>query len=124
MTSGAIRNPFIAIVAISMTAASVQGIAHASEEDSSFGRVDVSTIPFDPNLLVRSATYTPSGKVLVSYADRNTDDPRYLKLAVMDDDGTNMRSFFSEKLPEREKDNGIRYMVFADNRRIFLGDFI
>jgi hypothetical protein len=27
-------------------------------------------------------------------------------------------------IPEREKDNGIRLMVFADNRRMFLSDFI
>src|SRR3546814_19230318 len=47
-----------------------------------------------------------------------------LNLAVMNDDGTNLHTFFSQKVPAREKDNGIRFMVFPDNRRIFLGDFI
>src|SRR3546814_11683341 len=42
----------------------------------------------------------------------------------MNDDGTNLQTFFSQKVPAREKDNGIRFMVFPDNRRIFLGDFI
>src|SRR3546814_20442690 len=75
-------------------------------------------------LVVRSATYTPSGKVLVSYAiDGNQDEPQ-LNLAVMNDDGTNLHTFFSQKVPARDKDNGIRFMVFPDNRRIFLGDFI
>lgn len=88
------------------------------------GRVEISTIPFNSDLTVKSATYTPSGKVLVSYTDRNTHNPRYVKLAVMDDDGKNLRPFFSQQLPVREKDNGVRFMVFSDNKRIFLGDFI
>ncbi len=32
------------------------------------GRYEVFTIPFDPKLTLRTGTYTPSGKVLVSYA--------------------------------------------------------
>src|SRR3546814_18129122 len=48
----------------------------------------------------------------------------FRSLAVMNDDGTNLHTFFSQKVPAREKDNGIRFMVFPDNRRIFLGDFI
>ena len=92
--------------------------------DPSIGRIKISTVPFSPNLRLRSATYTPSGKVLVSYAKNGTEDPRHINLAVMDDDGSNMKPFFSQEIPRREKDNGIRYMVFPDNRRIFLGDFI
>jgi hypothetical protein len=42
----------------------------------------------------------------------------------MDDDGKNFRPVFSGKLPDRQKDNGIRFMVFPDNKRVFLGDFI
>lgn len=91
---------------------------------SGVGRVQVSTVPFDPDLAVKSATYTPSGKVLVAYAARGERDPRRISLAVMDDDGTHLRTFFSRSVPPRAKDNGLRYMVFADNRRIFLGDFI
>jgi hypothetical protein len=92
--------------------------------DQLIGRVEIDTIPFASDLRLRSATYTPSGKVLVSYFDKSAKDERDISLAVMDDDGANLRTFFSERIPDREKDNGIRFMVFPDNRRIFLGDFI
>ncbi|MEW9856392.1 hypothetical protein [Novosphingobium sp. M1R2S20] len=87
-------------------------------------RFAVSTVPFDPNLDLRTGTYTPSGSVLVSYADKGVEDRRQVKLATMDDDGTDFRPFFSGQIPERAKDNGIRFMVFPDNKRIFLGDFV
>ena len=91
---------------------------------SAFGRVEVRTVPMPDNILFRTATYTPSGKVLVRYARDDAEDPRQVNLATMDDDGHNMRPFFSAKLPPRPKDNGIRFMVFADNKRVFLGDFV
>src|SRR3546814_16350711 len=75
-------------------------------------------------LVVRSATYTPSGKVLVSYAIDGNQDEHQLNLAVRNDDGTNLHTFFSQKVPARVKDNGIRFMVFPDKRRVFPGDFI
>lgn len=122
MTVGAIRTLLVSVLAAGLTAASAQSAA--AEARVAIGRAEVSTIPFDSGLILRTATYTPSGKVLVSYADDAAADPRYVKLAVMDDDGKNMRPFFAQKLPDRAKDNGLRYMVFADNRRIFTGDFI
>ncbi len=42
----------------------------------------------------------------------------------MDDNGGNLRPFFSGEIPPREKDNGYRFMVFPDDKRIFLGDFV
>lgn len=91
---------------------------------SSIGRYEVATIPLDPSVAVRSATYTPSGKVLLSYGNDEAEDRRQVNLATIDDDGRNMRPFFSQAIPARPKDNGIRFMVFPDNRRIFLGDFV
>lgn len=105
-------------------ASAIGGGAVVSGTSSEFGRYEIYTVPFDPNLVVRSATYTPSGKVLVSYAKDASQPRRQIDLATMDDDGRNMRPFFSQVLPERPKDNGIRFMVFADNKRIFLGDFV
>lgn len=114
----------LVVVAAGLSCAQPAAAALAAE-DPSFGRVEISTIPFDhPGLTLRSATYTPSGKVLVSYASAADADSRAVKLATMDDDGKNLRPFFAQKLPARAKDNGLRYMVFADNRRIFTGDFI
>ncbi len=88
------------------------------------GRVEIATVPFDEDLGLRSATYTPSGRVLVSYLAQGARDRRDLNLAVMDEDGANLQTFFAGRIPDREKDNGIRFMLFPDNRRIFLGDFI
>lgn len=88
------------------------------------GRVEVSTIAFDPLLRLRSGTYTPSGSILVSFADGSATDPRSISLATMNEDGTGMRTFFVGRVPDRPQDNGLRYMVFPDNQRIFLGDFI
>ena len=96
----------------------------ASGTARAIGRYEVFTVPFDPNLTLRTATYTPSGKVLVSYAKNAAQPRREIMLATQDDDGRNFRPFFSQALPERPKDNGIRFMVFADNKRIFTGDHI
>ena len=89
-----------------------------------FGRVIVRTVPMPGGIILHSATYTPSGRVLVSYAKSTGQAPRDIDLAVMDDEGSHFRPIWSGSLPERPKDNGIRYMVFPDNRRVFLGDFI
>lgn len=91
---------------------------------SSIGRHLIRTLPLDPDIVPSSATYTASGKVLIAYADPGSNDERSLNLALVDDDGRNFRRFFSQRVPERPKDNGLRYMVFQDNRRVFLGDFI
>ncbi len=93
-------------------------------EDPMLGRVEIFTVPLAPDIRLRSATYTPSGNVLVAYYPDATADVRHLSLAVMDDNGGNMRTFFSQPLPDRDKDNGIRFMVFPDNQRIFMGDFV
>lgn len=88
------------------------------------GRYDVRTVPLPDDIVFSSATYTPSGSVLVEYHDNADADPRDLRLATMADDGSDFRQFFAQRLPERPKDNGIRQMVFPDNRRIFTGDFV
>ncbi len=88
------------------------------------GRVVVRTVPTPPGVILRSATYTASGTVLVSYAKSADQDRRQVDLAVMNDDGSSFRPIWSGTLPPRPKDNGIRFMVFPDNKRVFLGDFI
>src|SRR3546814_911431 len=116
--------PLLILVAGSLTACAHRPSSEADAGKPLIGRYEISTIPVPGDLVVRSATYTPSGKVLVSYAIDGNQDEHQLNLAVMNDDGTNLHTFFSQKVPAREKDNGIRFMVFPDNRRIFLGDFI
>lgn len=97
---------------------------NAAEPLAPIGPVDIRTAPFDPGLFVRSATYTPSGRVLVTYADEERASERTISLATMNDDGTAVRTFYEGTLPERPQDNGVRFMVFPDNERIFLGDFV
>jgi hypothetical protein len=115
---------FIGCVISTLFSAGAIAATPQAAVDDAIGRVTISTIPFPEKFILRSATYTPSGKVLVNYRADKSDGDRQVSLAVMDDDGKNMRPFFSGKIPEREKDNGIRFMIFADNKRIFLGDFI
>ena len=119
------------VIALSLTLAMgtpafAQGEATAASGSpmAPFGRVLVRTLRPPAGVILRSATYTPSGRVLISYAKTPDQDRRELDLATMDDDGGNFRPVWSGALPERPKDNGIRYMVFPDNRRVFLGDFI
>lgn len=113
----------VLIVVAGSIAANAHTGSKAATAELEIGHHQVSTIPFDPKLIVDSATYTPSGKVLVSYA-RQGDAPHELNLAIMNDDGSNVRTIFSGKIPAREKDNGLRFMVFSDNKRVFLGDFV
>jgi hypothetical protein len=81
-------------------------------------------LPLDAHMALNTATYTPSGKVLVAYRPLGSSDERDVTLVVMDDDGRNARTIFKQRLADRPKDNGVRYMVFPDNKRVFLGDFI
>jgi hypothetical protein len=83
----------------------------------------VRTVPVPAELVVEGGTYTPSGKILVNYA-RTPGNDRDIGLATVNDDGSTFREFFAGVIPERPKDNGIRYMVFPDDRRIFMGDFV
>ncbi len=113
------------LLCLTMGSAIAGESTHAtSQADTPMGPVEVSTVPFDSDLNLRTATYTPSGKVLVVYNEDDDAGRRQVNLAVMDDDGENMNTFFSGTIPPREKDNGIRYMIFPDNERIFLGDFV
>ncbi len=114
----------LATSALCASAATTPSTDATVSTDPEFGRYQIRTIPFSADLRLRTATYTPSGKVLVAYWPEGRSDERHLDLAVIDDDGGNLRPFFSQKIPVREKDNGIRFMIFADNQRIFLGDFI
>ena len=109
---------------VAMIAAVFIALAEESVAASTIGDVLVASIPFETELRVRSATYTPSGKVLVSYAASDNTPRDVINLAVMDDNGENFSPFFSQTVVDRPRSNGIRYMVFADNRRIFLGDYI
>lgn len=119
------RLPVLAIGFVSVASLGVSAWAGPSEGvELRADQVRVRTLPLDPDLALGSATYTPTGKVLVAYRTKGSADERDLTLVVMDDDGRGARTIFKQRLPDRPKDNGIRYMVFPDNKRVFLGDFV
>jgi len=89
------------------------------------GRVNVDSVPLPEEVKLQSATYTYSGKVLISYKTENDIDiSDFYHLAVLDDDGSNFRKIFSGLIPTLPKANGIRYMPFQDNTRVLLGDYV
>lgn len=95
------------------------------EYSNEFGRIEFRTLPLPAFMTDVSGTYTCSGKVLVQYQTADDpDDPDFVNLAVLDDDGTHFHPIFSGVIKPGEKSNGIRYMVFQDNKRILLGDWI
>jgi hypothetical protein len=112
------------MIAVSVSPALAQDAKSVRAVDADIGRLDISSVPIDADRTLRSATFTPSGKILVSYHDKGDTDPLLVKLAIMDEGGGNFRPIFSQVLPNVEKNNGLRYMVFDDNKRVFLGDFI
>ncbi|CAN7386903.1 hypothetical protein LJR153_002399 [Paenibacillus sp. LjRoot153] len=89
------------------------------------GRVDVSSVTLPDDVKLDCGTYTYAGKVLISYKtekDLHTTD--FYNLAVLNDDGTDLRVIFSGVIPKLPKANGIRYMPFQDNNRVLLGDYV
>lgn len=117
------------VVCVHLAALGAAAFASAPDKPSQTVQLDadnvrVRTLPIDPRLALSTATYTPTGKVLAAYRPLGTADERDVTLVVMDDDGRNARTIFKQRLADRPKDNGVRYMVFPDNKRVFLGDFI
>ncbi len=109
-------------------------------DSNGFGRIEVSTVPIPEGIKNVTATYTFSGKVLLSYKDSDGDvvidynktidihssgtQNNNYKIAVMNDDGSEFKIIFSGEIPQKEKANGIRFMPFYDNKRVLLGDYV
>lgn len=94
-------------------------------QDEALGRIEVRDIPLPDGMEDLSGTYTYSGRVLVTY--RTASDPEdkdWYNLATLQDDGTDLRKVFSGRIPQQKGANGIRFMCFADGRRILLGDYV
>src|SRR3546814_12000520 len=82
--------PLLILVAGSLTACAHRPSSEAAAGTPLIGRYEISTIPVPGDLVVRSATYTPSGKVLVSYAIDGTQDEHPLNLDLMSEHGTQL----------------------------------
>ena len=93
--------------------------------DSDIGRIEVSTLALPDFVKDVTATYLFSGKVLVSYQHaEDSPEAEVTHIAVINDDGSGFRDIFTGEIPVHQKANGIRYMPFADNTRVLLGDYI
>ncbi len=95
------------------------------QDSGGLGRLEVTTIPMPEYAQELSATYTYSGKVLISFKQAgDPQDKDYYHLAVVDDDGGGLREIFAGVIRQHPKANGIRYMPYPDNRRVLLGDYV
>jgi hypothetical protein len=89
------------------------------------GRIELTTVPLPGFVEAEYATYTYSGKILLSYRKTGESVPEdYWHIAVLNDDGTEFKNIFSGLIPKHKKANGIRFMVFQDNKRLLLGDYV
>lgn len=94
-------------------------------QDDALGRIELCSVPLPEEMEDYFGTYTYSGKVLVTY--RTASDPDvadWYNVATVNDDGTQLRTVFTGKIPQIKGANGVRWMCFADNKRILLGDYI
>lgn len=93
-------------------------------ENTEFGRIEVTDIPLpegiDSNI---NGTYTFSGRVLVAVRKPEKDEDWY-RVFTMEDDGTAVCELFDGVIRKKKGANGIRWMCFADNKRILLGDYV
>jgi len=104
------------------TTAQADAVRLTTEE---FGRIEVDTVPLPTGALDVYATYTFSGKIFLLY--RREEDPadqQIFHAAVIDDDGSDYHHIFSGPIPQHARANGIRAMMFPDDRRVLLGDYV
>ena len=94
-------------------------------KDEHMGRIAVSTLALPDFVKAPSGTYTSSGTILVDYqTDGDADKKNFFRLGVLKDDGTDFREIYSGVIKQHPKANGIRFMVFSDNKRVLLGDYV
>lgn len=90
-----------------------------------FGRIEVDTVPIPEDARDTYATYTHSGKIFLLYRrEEDAPEEQLFHAAVIDDDGAGYHHIFSGPIPQHQRANGIRAMMFPDNRRVLLGDYV
>ena len=93
--------------------------------DPDLGRLQVDTVPLPEGWLHPWGTYTATGTILVGYGTAdNPAEPGWRNLAVVNDDGSDVRHLFSGFAPLRPRNNGMRLLPFADGNRVLLDDWI
>lgn len=93
-------------------------------ESTEFGRIEITTIPLSeaPGSDI-TGTYTASGRILVAVQDPKKGKDWY-RVFTMEEDGSGRCLLFEGRIPQKQGANGIRWMCYADNRRVLLGDYV
>lgn len=93
-------------------------------ENTEFGRVEVTDIPLPEGLDTNiNGTYTFSGRVLVAVREPQKEKDWY-RVFTMEEDGAGICLLYDGVIRQKKGANGIRWMCYADNRRILLGDYV
>ena len=94
-------------------------------QDENLGRIEIETIPTPQDFDICDGTYTASGRVLIGgrYYD-DPDEKDWYRIITLNDDGTDICTVFAGLIPQKRTANGVRWMCFADNRRLLLGDYV
>ena len=94
-------------------------------QSEEFGRIEVRDIPLPWEGSDISGTYTYSGRVLVSRCiSQEQGGKNWYQVVTLNDDGTDVREVFDGEILQLQGANGIRWMCFADKKRILLGDYV
>ena len=93
-------------------------------ENTEFGRIEVRNVPLPEGLGSDViGTYTYSGRVLVAVGmpEKGAD---WYRVFTVGDDGSDICDLFEGVIPKKQGANGIRWMCYADNKRVLLGDYV
>ncbi|WP_367349154.1 hypothetical protein [Sphingobium yanoikuyae] len=96
------RLPMLAMLPILIGGLALDGgptLARPGAQGALFGQPVIRTLTLPADMRPQSATYTPSGRILLTYARPGESDPRQINLAIMDDDGSHIRPIFSGTIP-------------------------
>ena len=88
-----------------------------------FGKINLYTLPLPEDIILLSGTYTASGRVAVNYR-KNGDSNSFMRIATVNDDGSNFIEIFAGEAPLNPRANGFRFMCFEDNTRALTGDYV
>lgn len=83
---------------------------------------DITTVELPSQYMDMEAHYSPEGRIIVQYKERNNESNQYF--GIMNDDGSNLQEIYSGKVVPSPRANGIRIIPFFDNKRFTLGDYI
>lgn len=123
LSASLLAAPVLANPTFGLETANGSGKAAEGRAHRQIGAVKVSTLPLPDGVMPRSAAFTPSGKLVLNYSDE-AGGPGIVQLATLNVDGSQWRPFFSGHVQARPQANGLNYLLFADGKRIHMGDYV